>query len=119
MGGALFLARADLVKALRSREVLVWTFVMPILFFFFFSKMGGGSSEVVERLRMESAGPGGIVAEELERRLEGEGFTLEREAGEREPRRVLEVPADLTARALAGERSTLRLRRSTEGFSGR
>jgi len=36
---------------------------------------------------------------------------------ESEPRRVLEVPADLTARALAGETTTLHLRRASEGFS--
>jgi ABC-2 type transport system permease protein len=114
---ALFLARVDLVKALRTRDVWVWTFAMPILFFFFFSKMGGGAGEGIERLRLESAGPGGVVAAELERRLEGEGYTLEREPGPREPRRVLEVPADLTERALAGEATTLRLRRSSEGLS--
>ena len=118
MRRALFLARVDLVKALRTRDVWVWTFAMPILFFFFFSKMGGGSGEVVERLRLESAGPGGVVAEELERRLEEERYTLEREASEREPRRVLEVPAELTGRALAGAATTLRLRRSTDGLSG-
>lgn len=117
MRRALFLARADLAKALRTRDVWVWTFAMPILFFFFFSKMGGGAGEVVERLRLQSAGPGGVVAEEFERRLESEGYTLEREPGPREPRRVLEVPADLTERALAGEATTLRLRRSSEGLS--
>jgi ABC-2 type transport system permease protein len=122
MRRVLFLARADLVKALRAREVLVWTFAMPIVFFFFFSRMGGGAgSGAGDRLRLESAGPGGVVAEELERRLVEEDFVLERPApaaeGEEDPRRVLEVPADLTARALAGETTTLRLRRSSEGFS--
>lgn len=118
MRRALFLARVDLAKALRTREVLVWTFAMPLLFFFFFAKMGGGSGgDAIERLRIESAGPGGVLAEELERRLEREGYTLERETSEKQPRRVLEVPADLTGRALAGETSTLRLRRSSEGLS--
>lgn len=120
-GRAWFLARTDLAKGLRSREVLVWTFAMPILFFFFFSKMGGGPREGGDRLRLVSQGPGGVLAEELERRLEAEEFVLERAApgdvSQPEPRRVLEVPADLTQRALAGETSTLRLRRASEGFS--
>lgn len=121
IGRAWFLARMDLLKALRSREVLVWTFAMPILFFFFFSRMGGGAREGGDRLRLVSHGPGGVLAEEFERRLEQEDFVLERAAPgdvpEREPRRVLEVPADLTARALAGETSTLSLRRDSDGFS--
>lgn len=122
MRRVLFLSRTDLWKALRAREVLVWTFAMPILFFFFFSRMGGsGARGSTDALRLESVGPGGVVAQELERRLEGEGFALERAASgdvpEREPRRVLEVPAELTSRALAGETTTLRLRRASEGFS--
>jgi ABC-2 type transport system permease protein len=123
MRRVLFLARTDLWKGLRAREVLVWTFAMPILFFFFFSRMGGGAGSrgSGDTLRLESAGPGGVLALELERRLEDEDFALERavpgEVPEREPRRVLEVPADLTARALAGQTTTLRLRRASEGFS--
>lgn len=122
MRRVLFLARTDLFKSLRAREVAVWTFAMPILFFFFFSRMGGsGPGAGGDSLRLVSAGAGGVVAEELERRLVEEEFVLERAAPgdmpEREPRRVLEVPADLTARALAGETTTLHLRRSSAGFS--
>ena len=124
MRNLLFLARVDLLHGLRSSEVLVWTFVMPLLFFFFFSKMnmGGGSGGSREDvLRIDEAGPGGVLLEELERRLVEQEFLPVRGLAEGEPGatagRVLEVPADLTARVLAGQETRLHLRRSTSGFS--
>jgi len=35
MRNSLFIARMDLLHMLRSREAIVWIFVMPIVFFFF------------------------------------------------------------------------------------
>lgn len=126
-----FLAKADLLHALRSKETLVWTFVMPLLFFAFFSGMniggggGGGGGTFTEPLWITGGENGGALGEQLEVRLEEQGYQVRRQVpgavageGEPEPFRFLDVPADLTDRALAAQPSVLRLRREAGGLSG-
>lgn len=125
----LFLARADLWRGLRAKETLIWTFLMPLLFFFFFSRMGGGGGgrgDAAEPLRLEQGAEAGFLADEIARRLDEQGYAVERVAADAsqqdgqasDARRVLEVPARLTERALDGQPSQLRLRRDASGLGG-
>jgi ABC-type Na+ efflux pump permease subunit len=130
---ALFLARFELLHGLRQRETLAWTFLMPLVFFFFFSKMsmsmgGGGRGERKDPLRMEAGADAGFLADEIALRLGERGYAIERvepaspsagaDDGEEDKASSLALPADLTERALAGEKSVLTLRRDASGMRG-
>lgn len=125
------LARFELLHGLRQRETLAWTFLMPLVFFFFFSKMsgsmgGGGRGERKDPLRLEAGVDAGFLADELALRLGERGYAIERaEPGssvaatdEDDEKASLALPAALTERALAGERSVLTLRRDAGGIRG-
>lgn len=125
MRDALFIARKDLKYMLKERETLLWTFVMPILFFYFIGTVtggfGGGPMALGgEQLAVEGGERGGFLGAELRRRLEAEKFELVEAEGEEYAahRRRLEVPADLTERALAGQVSTVHYRRRGESLGG-
>jgi ABC-type multidrug transport system permease subunit len=125
LGQALFLARSDLRQALRQRETWIWTFVMPVVFFFFFSSIQsgpspGGGGAAKDPLTLVVPGDGGVLADELERRLAAADYAVTRVAlapeGEEPPERVLHVPERFTERLLAGEGELpLRLERDGGG----
>ena len=113
---AAFLARRDLRHVLRSRETLLWAFVMPPVFFFFIGTITGGfgDSGAPEPLVLEAPADAGHLAEAVERRLEERGFDVRRVAdgGTRPPAdgsatgeaARLVIPAGFTDSLLAGSR---------------
>jgi ABC-type multidrug transport system permease subunit len=128
MRAALFLARSDLRRTLRQRETWIWTFLMPIVFFYFFSTIQsdpspsgppGAAAERRDPLTLLVPGEGGALADELERRLELEGYEVTRVGALPEgepPARLLRVPERFTERLLAGEdRLPVRLEREGGG----
>jgi ABC-type multidrug transport system permease subunit len=120
-----FLAREDLRLMLRSKETWLWVFLMPVVFFYFMGTMQGGSAKppgVTDDLLLVGR-DGGVVADELARRLAEQDFRVER--AEQEPaadvtrsdaRRVL-LPDRLTDALLRGEPQRLQLRGGGSGVA--
>jgi ABC-type Na+ efflux pump permease subunit len=118
--GALFIARTDLAYMVTRRETMLWLFVMPIVFFYFIgtvtSGFGGEPQSQRERLAVRGAANGGVLVDELIRRLEAQKYEVVRpetdEAFASYTRR-LTIPAPpaphatFTDAALAGVRQTL------------
>jgi ABC-type multidrug transport system permease subunit len=112
---AAFIARADLAFMLRQRETLLWIFAMPALFFYFIGTvtggMGGPSPDRPDPLALRAPVNGGLVVDELVRRLQEQNYAVSRpdtaERFDAFPRR-LTVPdaashASVTDAVLAGE----------------
>jgi ABC-2 type transport system permease protein len=102
---ALFLAGMDLRHLLRSRETLLWIFVMPVIFFYFLGAITGdfrGGSK--DTLAVSVASDAGFLADEVIDRLGARDFLVVRPKTEAEflgYRRRLEIPTGFTALALA------------------
>jgi hypothetical protein len=75
---AWFLARKDVAYALRARETLLWTFLMPIVFFYFIgtitSGFGGSGGVSQEPIAVFVPPDAGLLADDLIGRLERGGF---------------------------------------------
>ncbi len=107
---ALFLARGDLRMALRTRETLLWTFVMPLIFFYFLGTVTGSFASDMEAqdtpLALSVGRDAGFLAEALATRLEEQGYSLRRDLSPedfaREARRLV-IPDEFTSRVLAGD----------------
>ena len=139
-GRVLFMAFFEARIFLRTRETLLWTFVMPIVFFFFigtvtggFGSPTGGGGPVPLLVKIE---PGaGDLAGELVTRLEAVNFAVTRAdtvAADVTFRRTLTLPAgfsdsvraanpvmltlDRTQRGLDTEVDELRIRRASWGL---
>jgi ABC-type Na+ efflux pump permease subunit len=122
MRGAWFVARADLRRALRQKETWIWTFVMPIVFFYFFTLIqGGGGSQAKPKDSLTLLVPdgGGVLVDELERRLRELDYEVTRVAAldvaAAKPARVVEVPAGFSEAVLRGETREVRLVRQEGG----
>lgn len=116
---ALFIARADLRDALRQKETIVWTFVMPLVFFYFIGKVTGGfaeSDDAKTPIAVAAGEDGGFLLQELERRLGERGFEV-RGADDRTKRRLV-VPAHLSADVLSAKPVRLAYTGSTNGLDG-
>ncbi len=112
---AFFLARMDLRHLARSRETLMWTFVMPVIFFYFLGAITGNfRGGAKDTLAVSVAPDAGFLADQLIDRLGARDFSVVRTGTEAEflgyPRR-LEIPAGFTASALAAKPLTLQLTR--------
>ncbi|MGH7193987.1 MAG: ABC transporter permease, partial [Candidatus Saccharimonadales bacterium] len=121
---AWFIARHDLLHALRERETILWTFVMPILFFYFIGTITsgmGGSAGGRDRLAMKIPDDTGFLGDEITRRLESAGFDVAPSKSDEEfaasPRR-LSIPSDFTKNVLAGKKQVLRFSRKAADQSG-
>ena len=132
---AVFIARRDLAVMLWSRETMLWTFVMPILFFYFIGTVTGGfgsptgSEDRPDALATRAPDNAGFLIDELVARLEEQNFRVDRPATEEEwelyARRLTITPApgaeetagdpSLTERAMAGNQVALRFENSLEG----
>lgn len=78
---ALFVAKNDVRRLLKKKEVLLWIFVMPALFFYFIGTMTGGQTLAsVEGTPVAYVGDDTALSLELEKRLERQGFVLVDEA---------------------------------------
>ncbi|NNE44652.1 MAG: ABC transporter permease [Gemmatimonadetes bacterium] len=120
---ALFVARKDLQYMLRSRETLVWVFVMPIVFFYFIGSItggfgGSGSGKTAVVLHADDSA--GFLVDRLTTRLEEQDYVIVRPdtAGTHEKySRHLTVPAAFTDSVLAGVQSTVHFRHKGEGMT--
>lgn len=123
MRDAWFIARMDIAHIFKSKETLVWLFVMPIVFFWFIGSMTagmGGSSDGESKTPLElwTRGEEGLLVERVVKRLEDNGYAVER-VSERERldgKRRLLLPEDFSARAAAGETATFRFERVGKGL---
>lgn len=111
---AWFIARHDLLHALRERETILWTFVMPIVFFYFIGTVTsgmGGRPVGNDRLTTTIPDDAGLLGDELTRRLEAAGFEVTRSHNDKEfgasPRR-LSIPSGFNRNVRAGNKQELR-----------
>jgi ABC-2 type transport system permease protein len=125
LADALFIARRDVAYLLRQRETLLWVFVMPVIFFYFIGTVTGGfgspagSADRPDPLALDAPADGGVIVDEIARRLEQQRFRIVRpESAEdlaRYSRRLVipqsEGHATVTDAVLAGERLTVTLER--------
>lgn len=141
---ALFVGGKDLKYLLRSREALLWIFVMPIVFFYFIGTItagfGSGDGAGQERIAMRAGDDAGFLLDQLVRRLEDRGYEVVRfddaeaaaggEADETDDgapsggpdafddhARRLSVPAGFTDRVLAGRPTKVRLALRESGLT--
>ena len=124
-----FIARSEIAHQFRSRETIVWIFVMPIIFFYFIGTVTGGFSGASmgrpDPLVLVAPANAGFLADELARRLESQRFAVTRALpdqprGDDPPGRQLVVPAlsdgrSFTDALLAGEAQTLRVESTADG----
>ena len=120
---ALFVARSDLADALRQKETLVWTFVMPLVFFWFIGKVTAGfagSDDERTPIAVVAGEDGGFLLDELDRRLEERGFEVRRTDGNPGDltKRRLVVPAHFTGDVLAAKPVRLSYTGSADGLDG-
>ena len=100
---AAFIASHDLRFMIRQRETLIWVFVMPVVFFYFIGTVtggfGGNAAGRSTPLALQAPANGGIVVDQLVRRLEEQQYavvrTKTREEFDRYARR-LTIPAVTT-----------------------
>ena len=120
---ALFIARKDLHYTMRSREAILWIFLMPIVFFYFIGTItagfrgGNGEGDV---LAVKEGVGAGFMADQLLRRLEDRGFDVViPEQGEdlSDYPRLLTIPDAFTDSVLAGNPVTLEFLHKEEGLS--
>jgi ABC-type Na+ efflux pump permease subunit len=114
---ALFIARTDLADALRQKETLVWTFVMPLVFFWFIGTVTGGFAERGDErtpIAVRAGDDGGFLVGEIERRLGDRGYEVQ--AGASNAKRTLDVPAHLTADVLGAKPARLTYSGSSDGL---
>jgi ABC-type Na+ efflux pump permease subunit len=121
--GAWFVATRDLALALRQKETLLWTFLMPILFFYFISTVNrgfGGTGEEARPLALRAGEDAGALVDALEARLAERDLEVLHEGELERPfeeyARRLELPAGFTRRVLAGEETVVRFHGDAEGL---
>ncbi len=112
LAGAWFVARKDVQYLLRRRETILWVFFMPILFFYLIGTITGGfggGDDSRDQVAVAAGGEPGFLYDQLARRLDEQELEVVpvEDAALAEYRRRLTVPADLTARLLAGEQVEL------------
>jgi ABC-type Na+ efflux pump permease subunit len=119
---ALFLARKDLQYMLRTRETLLWTFLMPPMFFYFIGTVTGGfagGASGPTPLVVEVAPDAGFLETHLRARLEKVGYRIlpPPAPDERRPSAArLRIPPAFTDSVLAGHPATLVLERKKGGI---
>jgi ABC-2 type transport system permease protein len=118
---ALCLARRDAAHLLRSRETLLWTFIMPVVFFYFFGTiMRNSSGPTKDNLGVSVSQDAGFLADRLLARLDQRGYHVIRAQEPKEFlrfRRKLSIPAGFTDSVLAGKPMKIRFDRTGEDMS--
>ncbi len=126
---AAFIARHDLAFILRQKETLLWMFVMPVVFFYFIGTVTGGfgspAGERPDPLALDAPADGGIILDELVRRLEEQHYAVVRPASREELdgfARRLTVPnvaghASVTDAVLAGRQLRVRFERRGDALA--
>lgn len=125
MRRALFIGRKEVLYQLRSRETLLWVFILPIVFFFFIGSVTGGMSRrggAVQRIVLEAPADAGWLADRLQRNLEAQEFAVERvgpgEAGASGASRRLVLPVGVMDSLAVGRQATVRFVHGGEGIAG-
>jgi ABC-type multidrug transport system permease subunit len=115
---ALWIAGRDLFHLFRERETWIWSFLMPPLFMFFIGSVARAPARGPETVAVHAAPEAGYLADELVRRLEGQGFRVVRtdSAGMARYRRRLTVPAGFTEDVVAGRQARLEFTRTGGGL---
>ena len=127
--GAWFIARTDIMHMMRRRETLIWVFVMPALFFYFIGTVTGGLAGPVsdrkDQLAVRGAEEGGLLADELVRRLQDQQYEIvkadsEEAFGKVARRLTIPKPADatFTEAVLAGRQQMITFESRGESLSG-
>ena len=99
MKSAWFIAARDTAYLLKRRETIMWVFVMPLLFFYFIGTVTAGFGNTEERkdsLAVRGGRNGGLLVDELLRRLEGENYDIRHATSDEEfvkSSRRLTIPA--------------------------
>ncbi len=118
---AAYLARKDVWLLLRSREVLIWTFVMPLVFFYLLGQIQTGNApDRPDPIAVRAAADAGFLGDELTARLQKLNFEIRRpkdDADFQTYRRRLEIPAGFTASVLAGTTRNVRVTRRGDDVS--
>ncbi|MBL8176868.1 MAG: ABC transporter permease [Bryobacterales bacterium] len=119
-----FIARTDLFRLLAQREVIVWTFVMPLVFFYFMSAVNQGVGRKApgqDVLGVLAPADAGYLVGQLGARLEQRGFAPRVVTSEEELARYgrrLRIPAGFTASIEAKKAVTLEYQRAASGIGG-
>ena len=121
---ARFIAGRDLAIMLRTRETILWAFVMPVVFFYFMGTVTAGfgkpGNKRPDPIAIHGAEGGGFLVDELTRRLEDQHFVVVHAASPQDfadhTRRLILPPppsghANLTASMLAGHPAVLTFER--------
>ncbi len=124
LGDALFVGRKDLQYMLKSRETLMWVFIMPVVFFFFIGTVTsnmGGRRDTVEKLALWSTGDANddVLLSQLVRRLEDRKYEIVRPQTQDELdtwSRRLTVPAGFSDSVVAGVPVKLRFQQRSSGL---
>jgi ABC-type multidrug transport system permease subunit len=112
LAGAWFVARKDVHYLFRTRETLLWVFIMPILFFYLIGTITGGfagGDGGPDQLAVVAGGEPGFLYDQLARRLDEQDLEVVpvAEADLAGYGRRLTVPADMTRKLVAGEQVEL------------
>jgi ABC-2 type transport system permease protein len=119
LASAWFIARADVLRMLRQRETALWVFAMPILYFYFVGTVTGGfggpAGERHVPLAVRGGEQGGVLVDEILRRLTAQHFDIIRPATPEALDKVdlrLTIPfptggRSFTEAVLAGDRQVL------------
>lgn len=118
---AVWIAGRDLGQLFRERETWIWSFLMPPLFMLFIGAVTArGPAPARETMAVHAEPDAGFLADELVRRLEGQGFAVVRtdRDGLARFRRQLTIPAGLIESVLAGRKAELEFTRHGGGLGG-
>ena len=105
---AIFIGTKDVQYMLKSKETLMWVFIMPIVFFYFIGTITGGFASPrgqKDKLALKVGADAGFLADQLVHRLEERDYEIVRTDTDEEFARYarqLTIPAGFTDSALAG-----------------
>ena len=120
---AWFLAWNGVRMQLRTRETIVWTFVMPLVFMYFIGSVTGhsfGPGDVRAPLAISAAPDSGFLADALGDRLAALDYRVERPASRQQflqYSRRIEIPAGFTESVLAGRPVKIRFENTGESVN--
>jgi len=121
---AWFIARNDLLHALRERETILWVFIMPIMFFYFIGTITSGMGRQgtgKDRLGVQIPEDAGFLAAEITRRLDAAGFQIVPINGDKEldaQPRWLTIPSGFTENVISGKKVVVKFSRKNADQSG-
>ncbi len=123
MRGTVFIGRKEVAYQLRSRETLLWVFVLPLVFFFFIGTVTGGMGgrgAAPDPIVLEAPGDAGFLVDRLERLLQEQDFRVIRggPGTTSDVQRRLVLPVGLLDTLRAGGQATVRFVHGSEGLTG-